>query len=112
MAVVLLLLLLSIFSRRQGYVAAALLAQLVTMTVPQVYRPVAVVWFGLSHVMGVVASRVILTLVFFVVVTPIAVWRRSAGNDSLSLGMFRKGRTSVMKARNHTYVGKDLEHPY
>src|SRR5689334_23977408 len=74
MAIVLLLLLVFTARRRDGYIALAIVAHLVTMIAPQVYRPLAVLWFGLSHVMGTVASKIILTVVFFVVVTPIALW--------------------------------------
>ncbi len=112
MAIVLVLLLVWLGQRRDGYVAAAIVVHVLNMTAPRLFRPFAVVWFGLSHVLGLVASKAILTVVFFVVVTPIAVWRRLAGHDSLNLRGFKKGRESVMKQRNYTFVGKDLEQPY
>ena len=98
--------------RRDVYFVAAFFIQLVNMIAPQVFRPAAVVWFGLSHLMGTVASRVLLTGIFFAVVTPIGVWRRITGADSLKLAVFKAGSGSVMRERNHTFVGKDLEHPY
>jgi hypothetical protein len=112
MALVLILFIVWFFRRRDGYVLAALVLQVVTMTAPQVFRPLAVVWFGFSHVLGSVVSRVLLSVVFFVVVTPVGVWRRLTGADSLQLKAFGSGRDSVMKERNHTFVGKDLELPY
>ncbi len=33
------------------------------MTVPLLYRPVAVLWLGLSHLLGTVVSKILLTLV-------------------------------------------------
>jgi hypothetical protein len=112
MALVLVFLLIWLFRRRDGYIGVALIFQLVTMTAPQVFRPIAVVWFGISHVMGAVASRVLLSLVFFVFVTPVGLWRRAMGADSLQLNSFGRGKESVMKVRNHTFVGQDLEQPY
>ena len=112
MAVVLVLLLLWLRGRRDVYIAVAILAHLITMAVPQFFRPLAVLWFGLSHVMGSVVSRVMLTLIFFLVVTPIALWRKAFGSDALKLKAFKQGRGSVMKQRHYTYVGKDLEQPY
>jgi hypothetical protein len=112
MALVLVFLLLWLYRRSNVYIGAAFAIHLVTMVVPQVFRPVAVIWFGLSHVLGTVASRVILAVIFFGVVTPIAVWRRAIGADSLKLKAFKAGSGSVMKERNHTFVGGDLEQPY
>ena len=112
MAMVLLLILFWLFRHRDGYIGVALILHLVTMVAPQVFRPLAVVWFGLSHLMGIVASRVVLSIVFFVFVTPVGIWRRVMGADSLQLKAFKGSRESVMKVRNHTFVGQDLEQPY
>jgi uncharacterized membrane protein YgdD (TMEM256/DUF423 family) len=112
MAVVLLLLLFWLFQRHEGYVIAAVVVHLVCMTIPGVFRPVAVVWFGASHLLGSVVSRVLLAAIFFTVVTPIGLVRRIAGADSLRLRAFKRGSGSVMLERNHTFTGKDLERPY
>jgi hypothetical protein len=112
MAAVLLLLLVWLARRNDRYIVSAVAVHLVNMIAPHVFRPIAVLWLGLSHVLGAVVSRVILTVVFFVVVTPIGLWRRIAGADSLKLKAFKAGTESVMKIRNHTFVGKDLEQPY
>ena len=112
LAMVLVLLLFWVFRRGDGFVAGAIAAHLVTMVAPQMFRPIAVLWFGLSHLLGTVMSRVILTAIFFAVVTPIGLWRRMIGADSLRLKAFKAGSTSVMKERNYTFTGKDLEQPY
>lgn len=112
MALVLVFFIVWLFRRRDGDIAAALVLHLVTMVAPQVFRPIAVVWFGLSHLLGTIASRIVLSVIFFVVVTPVALWRRMIGADSLQLKSFGRGKESVMKVRNHTFVGKDLEQPY
>ena len=112
MAMVLVLLLLWVFRRGDGYVVAAMVVHVVNMVVPKVFTPVAVVWFWLSHLLGTIASRVILTVIFFAVVTPIGLWRRMIGADSLKLKAFKAGKGSVMKERNHTFIGQDLKQPY
>jgi polyferredoxin len=112
MALVLILLLVWGYTRHDAFVLTAIGLHVVSMTVPQVFRPAAVVWFGLSHILGAVVSRLILGGVFFVVVTPVAIWRRVFKLDSLQLREFKTGQGSVMKERNHTYTGKDLEQPY
>ena len=112
MAMVLVLLLFWFFRRADGYVVAAIAVHLVNMVAPKVFSPVAVVWFWLSHLMGTFASRLILTVIFFAVVTPIGLFRKMIGADSLKLKAFKAGKGSVMKERNHTFVGQDLKQPY
>ena len=112
MAMVLLLLLAFLKWGRNELLIAALIVQIVNMIVPQVFRPVAIVWFGLAHLLGAVASRVLMFVVFAIVVTPIGVLRRALGKDSLRLRAFRSGPDSVMVVRNHTFTATDLEEPY
>src|SRR5262245_55403013 len=85
MAVVLVLLLLALARQRPGYVLSALVIQVVNMTAPQVFRPVAVVWLGFAHLLGSIVSRILLAVIFFVGVTPVGVVRRMLGWDSLRL---------------------------
>ena len=112
MAMVLLLLLASTAFKRQALVTAAMIALIVDMTVPRLYRPVAVLWLGFSHLVGTVVSKILLTLVFFGVVTPTGVVRRLLRLDSLKLKEFKSGENSVMVIRNHIFTGKDIEKPY
>jgi hypothetical protein len=51
-------------------------------------------------------------VVFFLMVTPIAILRRLAGKDSLKLRAFKASQDSAMLERNHTFVSQDLEKPY
>ena len=112
MAAVLILLLLALSRQRSGYLLAAVVLHVVTMTAPAVYRPIAVVWLGFAEVLGTVVSKVLLSIVFFLVVTPIGLWRRLLGSDSLRLKAFKNDRRSVMEVRNHTFVSYDIERPY
>jgi hypothetical protein len=112
MAMVLLLLLVDVRMKRGWVLLAALVLQVLTMTVPRIYQPVAVLWLGLSDLLGAVVSRALLSIVFFGIVTPIGILRRLAGKDSLKLRAFKAGTDSVMLDRNHVFVGQDIEKPY
>ncbi|MGA8761915.1 MAG: SxtJ family membrane protein [Candidatus Sulfotelmatobacter sp.] len=112
MAMVLLFMLLAISPKRHGLLFVAMALHVLNMTVPALYRPVAVLWLGLSDLMGAVMSRVLLSLVFFLVVTPIGILRRLSGKDALKLRAFKASKDSVMLERNHIFTGKDLESPY
>jgi hypothetical protein len=112
MAMVLLLLLAYIPTRRFSLVISAMALHILNMIVPAVYRPVAMVWLGLSHVLGAVVSRLLLTVVFCCIVTPIGLIRRLLGKDTLRLREFKKGKVSVMAIRNHTFTAVDLGNPF
>jgi hypothetical protein len=91
---------------------AAVVALVVAMTVPLVFRPLSVVWFGFSHLLGAVMSRLLLSAVFYLIVTPVGVVRRLLGHDTLRRRAFKTGDTSVMQARHHVFAPGDLEKPY
>jgi hypothetical protein len=112
MAMVLLLLIFYLSQKREAFLLGALACHIVNMAVPQIYRPVAVVWLGLSHVLGIFTSKIVLTIVFGAVVIPIGLLRKMFGKDSLNLRVFKMSADSVMLARNHTFVAADLEKPY
>ena len=84
----------------------------VNMTFPQLFMPVARLWFGLARLVGAVMSRMILTVIFFTVVTPIAIIRRLAGADALQLKKWRTSSSSVFTERQQTFTAVDLERPY
>jgi hypothetical protein len=112
MAMVLLLLLVYLKTRRDGWLYVALALHVVNMIVPRVYAPIAVIWLGFSHILGTLMSKILLSILFFGLVTPIGVLRRLFGKDSLKLRAFRASRESAMQVRNHLFVSRDLEKPY
>jgi Saxitoxin biosynthesis operon protein SxtJ len=112
MAIVLLLMIFAASRKREGYLYAAMAVQVVNMTAPMIFRPLAPFWFGLSDAMGAVFSKVILSLVFFLVVTPIGIFRRLMGRDSLKLRAFKSNRESAMLKRDHLFTPRDMERPY
>ena len=112
MAMTLIAILAGYFGHRPYGIAASIVLLLAAMTWPALYRPVAKLWFGLSHVLGTVMSRILLSILFFVLVTPIGCARKLSGADSLQLRKWKKDRSSVFKVRNHTFTSADIQHPY
>jgi len=112
MAMVLLLLLTFYFFRSEFLVFGAIALHILNMAFPGLYRPVAVIWLGLTHFLGTIVSKAVLSVVFFTVVTPVGLWRRLFAADTLRLKSFKMGDTSVMHERNQLFSGKDIERPY
>jgi len=112
LALTLLCLLIVHFWQAYRLVPLAMVFLVVTMVWPRAFKPVAGLWFGLSHVIGTVMSTVILTVLFFVLVTPIGLIRRAKGADSLQLNKWKRGEDSVFAVRADLIQKKDLQAPY
>lgn len=69
-------------------------------------------WLKLSQRLGDLVSTVILTVLFFGLVTPVGLARRVLGKDVLRLKKWKRGAESVFLERNHLYESSDLDHPY
>lgn len=112
LAMVLICLLLAYWGGRPRYLPLAIALLLLTMVWPQAFRPLAGLWFGLSHLLGAIVSRIILTLLFFLLVTPVGLIRRWAGADTLQLKKWKKDRSSVFIERQGAIKPQDLLNPY
>lgn len=112
MAVVLILLIIGFLARMDVYFSVALGALLMNMIFPMFYYPFAVIWFGISRLLGSVMSKVLLSVIYVIIVLPVALLRRLSGKDSLLLGKFKRSRESVMRSRNHLFEANDLEKPF
>jgi len=112
MAMVLILLLLGYFLENILYYKTAIPVLLLAMIIPNIFKPIAVIWLGLSHVLGTFVSKIILSVVFFLLVTPVGLLRRLLGYDSLQLKKFKKGTESVLTVRNASFSPKEIEQPF
>lgn len=72
---------LSTLAAALGGIGAALVV--LGLAAPAVLRPVQRAWMALAVVLGFVMTRVILTVVFFGVVTPIGLVMRALGRDPM-----------------------------
>ncbi|MGD9609452.1 MAG: SxtJ family membrane protein [Desulfovibrionaceae bacterium] len=112
LALVLVCCIVFLVTKDQRLILLATGLQLLNMIAPALFKPLAKLWFGLSHVLGTVMSKVMLTLVFFLVVTPMGLSRRLVGKDTLQLRRFGRDRTSVFRDRDHLFTSADIEQPF
>ena len=66
------------------FVAAAVVA-LVTLAAPRLLAPFNLAWFKLGLLMGKVVSPIVLGIIFFVILTPVAIAGRLFGRDELRI---------------------------
>ena len=112
MALTLVALIVFFVTREIRYVTIATAILLLDMIWPSFFKPLAKVWFGLSHLLGTVMSKVILTLAFFVVLTPMGLLRSLLGKDPMRVRQFKQGTDSVFRVRDHTFTAADVEQPF
>jgi hypothetical protein len=68
----------------------------------------AIVWFWekLAQVLGFINTRILLSVLFYLFLFPIAMLSRLFSKDPMQL---KNPKASVFVTRNHTYTSKDLE---
>jgi hypothetical protein len=69
-------------------------------------------WLGFSAVLGAINSKILLTLVYYLVLTPIALLYRLTHRDPLSLKRAADSGRSHWIIRDHQFGPRDLERPW
>jgi hypothetical protein len=112
LALVLICLLAAYFAEYRAALLLAIVLLVATMTVPGVFRPFAKLWFGLSHTIGTVMSKVLLSILYGIMVVPVGLLRRALGKDAMRFKEWQNGSHSVLRVREHTFSAADLDNPY
>lgn len=101
-----------LYLKQNNLTAVVFSLTLMTLLFPVVFYPFAVCWFGLSRIMGVISTWILLVAVFLIIVIPISLVRKMIGSDALKIKQFKKSRRSVMTDRNHVFMDSDLLHTF
>ena len=112
MAMTLISLLAILYTRSLGLLPLAIGLLLLGMVWPRAYSPLARLWLGISLLLGSVMSRVVLSIIFVVVVTPVGLVMRLFGHDPMRRKAWKKGTDSTFVTRDHIVEAKDMEHPF
>ncbi len=89
------------------WVAAGLV--LIGLFVPVLADVIHRAWMKLSVILGAVTSRILLTVIFFVVIVPLGQISRLFGKNEL---LVSPGQDSLFKIKDHLYTREDLEQPW
>lgn len=81
---------------------------LASLLMPKLYAPFAWLWFWMGKALGIVMSKVVLSLIFFLIVTPVGMMRRALGKDNLHIG-HSKRQKNFFEKQKHTYIPEDME---
>jgi hypothetical protein len=103
---------LALYLGEKNFLRAAFILSLITVTIPSIFYPLAVCWFGLSGILSATSSRILMGMVFLLIVIPVGLSRKLLGKDNLKLKQFKKSKGSVMINRDHLYTEADLLHTF
>lgn len=100
-------LMLALYTRHQSFVVVAVALLVVALFIKPLAGMVAGCWLEFSELLSSFSNKVILSLLFFIVLTPIAYIYRRFTKDPLGLDLNISG--SCYKERNHIFLKEDLE---
>jgi hypothetical protein len=122
MAFTLICLIVAAISGVKIWITVGIILLLINMINSRFFHYPAIFWFTLANLLSAVVSRILLSIIFFGIITPIGLFRKFLGifrssksessYDSLKLKLWKKSSVSVLKTRNYQYSKKDLINPY
>ena len=102
------------FGRTNYYIWGILAAVFILagLLAPMLLKPFNKIWMGFSIILGFITSRIILIVLFYLIITPIALVFRLTGKDPLDLKFSKKANSYWIK-RDKTLISKiDFERQF
>jgi predicted ferric reductase len=102
------------FGRTNYYIWGILAAVFILagLLAPTLLKPFNKIWMGLSIILGFITSRIILTILFYLIITPIALIFRLTGKDPLDLKFSKKSGSYWIKRENTSLSKIDFERQF
>ena len=106
---VLFLVLLYWIFKDSGFLMAAAIIGLAGLLAPALAAKLHWAWMWLTRAIGTLTSTILLTIIFFLILTPLALISRLIGKNSLQL---KPGAPTYFKTRHKTYDRDSLENSW
>ena len=90
-----------------AFIYSATILGVLFLVIPKTGDWIVWLWFKIAEILGWINSRILLTLIFYLFLVPVAFVYRFFNKDPLSLKP--GGRKTMFKTRNHSYKKEDLE---
>ena len=113
-AVLIAIVMLLIWKEKQSYDILMIFGVVLCVTsliLPVILKPFYFVWMTFAVILGWIMTRVILSLVFYGIITPIRLFSRLVGKEFLNLKLNKKENT-YWKYRNNDRLITDYEKQY
>ncbi|MFD2569925.1 hypothetical protein ACFSUS_04720 [Spirosoma soli] len=89
---------------------AAVAVGVLSLMIPAIGNGIVWLWFKIAEVLGKINGAIILSVVFWVFLFPIALLYRMNKKNPMSVK--KEGNSSLYHERNHIYSKEDLEHTW
>jgi predicted membrane protein len=89
------------------YIAACLL--IIGNFLKQLSRRLSHIWLRFAHFLGTINTKVILSIIFFLLLTPLAALYRMIKGDFLNIKRESDEKKTCWTEREHQYVAEDFE---
>lgn len=91
--------------------AAAFLFGIAAMFRPVLLKPLNIVWFYFGRLLGKITQPIVLGVLYWLLITPIALTTKAFGRDAMSLSY--RGKTSNwIRREGHELTGESLRRQY
>ena len=101
-----------LYMHKQIFQFLAIGILVINILVPSFFCPLALLWIGISKLLGSIVSKFLLGVVFYLVVTPFGLVQRIFKRDRLNIREFKKNSLSAFIVRNHIYDSSDLRNMF
>jgi len=101
-------LVLYLFFHQPWMIYSSLAIGVSSLLFPTVAKWILKGWFGIAKVLGFINSKIILTLIYYLVLFPLSLLGRLRSNQM----MLKKRPNTYYTDRNHRYRKEDLENPW
>ena len=98
------------FKSHQTFLYGIIIFSILVLFIPPIAKLVVAAWEKLSEILGMISSTILLSLLFFFFLSPIAILYRLLKKDSSKIK--RNHAKSKFIQRNYQYTAKDLEYPW
>jgi hypothetical protein len=102
-------LILFIVFKHKAFLYTSLSVALISAFIPFLGNWIVKTWFLIGHVLGWVNSKIILSVIFFIFLSPIAFLYRLLKKDNLNL---KSQDESLYTTRDHKYTPEDLKNTW
>ena len=109
MVIVIGLLIIAVIFDNEYIAYASLILGLICLIIPPAGNGIVWGWYKLALILSRIVNPIVLGLLYFLFITPIALLFRFFDNDPLSL---KNNRRSMFDVHEKTFKKKDLEHPW
>lgn len=104
------LLVLYFFFKSVWFLYAAVAVGVVSLAIPVIGDFLVKIWFKLAEVLGAINGKIILSLMFYIFLFPIAMLYRLSTKNPMAVK--HSENVSMYTERNHMYTKEDLEHTW